>query len=211
MNTIIVTFTNTDIFNGFTFPVKEDLSIRESMEKIADYYHVDVSCMIEGLTACDGADLTAANETYVSRLLDSDAYNNIELKFNDNVASIFAEAEDFDDDDDFDDEDDDEEFVDDDGDDMPEDPTPGLVLVRTGGGINTVTIDIMSGVTTVADAISTGKVIRSSGMTLEQLKAGVKSLNGDPISSWEACNVITLNDGDTLDIAPQAAHCKGDN
>jgi hypothetical protein len=164
--------------------------------------------MVEGLVACDGADLTAANETYVERLLDSDAYNNIELKFDDTVANAFAEAGDFGDAED----DDDEDFDDDDDDDaVAADPTPGLVLVRTGGGINTVTIDIMSGVTTVADAIATGKVIRSSGMTLEQLKAGVKSLNGNPISSWEACNVITLNDGDTLDIAPQAAHCKGNN
>lgn len=207
MNNIIVTFVNPELFNGFTFAVAEDLSIYESMERIADHYNVDVRCMVEGLVACDGADLTAANETYVERLLDSDAYNNIELKFDDTVANAFAEAEDFDDD-----EDDDEEFIDDDDDDdVAADPTPGLVLVRTGGGINTVTIDIMSGVTTVADAIATGKVIRSSGMTLEQLKAGVKSLNGNPISSWEACNVITLNDGDTLDIAPQAAHCKGNN
>ena len=72
-----------------------------------------------------------------------------------------------------------------------------------------MTVDIMSGSTTVADVIATGKVIRSSGMTLEQLKAGVKTLNGNPISSWEACNVIKLHDSDTLDVSPQAAHCKG--
>lgn len=207
MNTIIVTFANTSIFNNFTSSAEDGLSIYEAMEKIAEQHNVDVRCMVEGLVACDGADLTAANETYINRLLDSDAYNNLELKFDDDVANAFAEAED--DDEEF--VDDDEEFVDDDDDDddVVADPTPGLVLVRTGGGINTVTIDIMSGVTTVADAIATGKVIRSSGMTLDQLKAGVKSLNGNPISSWEACNVITLNDGDTLDIAPQAAHCKG--
>jgi hypothetical protein len=61
----------------------------------------------------------------------------------------------------------------------------------------------------VADVIASDKVLRSSGMTLDNLKAGVKTVNGNVISSWEACNVIKLKDGDTLDVSPQAAHCKG--
>lgn len=197
---VIILFSTEGILDPFTFDVNKGSTVSDVCQSLADYYDLDVDDVVSAFTGYNGADLSEASEAYFKRVLNGEVYADDELCFDGELAQQIAEYVENDDDDDYDYEDDD---------DIEETPVAGLVLVRTGGGINTVTVDITSGVTTVADVIASDKVLRSSGMTLDNLKAGVKTVNGNVISSWEACNVIKLKDGDTLDVSPQAAHCKG--
>lgn len=195
---VVILFTAEGILDPFTFDVNKGSTVADVCQSLADYYDLDYELdVVAAFTGYNGADLSEASEAYFNRVLNGEVYADDELCFDAELAQQIADyIEDADDDED---EDEDED----------ETPVAGLVLVRTGGGINTVTVDITSGVTTVADVIASDKVLRSSGMTLDNLKAGVKTVNGNVISSWEACNVIKLKDGDTLDVSPQAAHCKG--
>lgn len=85
---------------------------------------------------------------------------------------------------------------------------PGVVLVLTSGGLRSTAVNIISGETTISQAIHDPAVLQRSGMTEAQLSNQNVLLNNESIAA-NFVDTKTLKDGDTITLSPRFAHDKG--
>ena len=86
--------------------------------------------------------------------------------------------------------------------------TPGTVTVCTSGGLNSCTVAITNGRTTVRQAIFNDTVRQSSGQNDTQLSSCSVMLNEVAVDP-SVFDTRTVNNGDVITLTVMAAHTKG--